>query len=189
MIVSGGENVYPIEVEEVLSQHPGVADVAVIGVPDERWGETVKALVVRAPGSARRRRRAGGVRPRTARGLQAAALGRVRRRASAQPRREGAQARPARALRVVAEPARRCDCATKEADELATRAGHVGGKGVGAAGRAAMNRAPAMPSASSRPFSSGRTRSCSPWTTSVGAVIRPAAQRRRGPARSHAGGR
>jgi long-chain acyl-CoA synthetase len=49
MIVSGGENIYPIEVEEVLSQHPGVSDVAVIGVPDERWGETVMALVVRAP--------------------------------------------------------------------------------------------------------------------------------------------
>jgi long-chain acyl-CoA synthetase len=48
MIVSGGENIYPIEVEEVLSQHPGVSDVAVIGVPDERWGETVMALVVRA---------------------------------------------------------------------------------------------------------------------------------------------
>ncbi|MGO9496033.1 MAG: long-chain-fatty-acid--CoA ligase [Solirubrobacteraceae bacterium] len=51
MIVSGGENVYPIEVEEAISQHPGVADVAVIGVPDERWGETVMALVIRAPGS------------------------------------------------------------------------------------------------------------------------------------------
>ncbi len=51
MIVSGGENVYPVEVEEVLSQHPGVADVAVIGVPDERWGETVTALIVRAPDS------------------------------------------------------------------------------------------------------------------------------------------
>jgi long-chain acyl-CoA synthetase len=46
MIVSGGENVYPIEVEEALCRHPGVADVAVIGVPDERWGETVKALVI-----------------------------------------------------------------------------------------------------------------------------------------------
>jgi long-chain acyl-CoA synthetase len=46
MILSGGENVYPIEVEDVLAQHPDVADVAVIGVPDERWGEAVKALVV-----------------------------------------------------------------------------------------------------------------------------------------------
>jgi long-chain acyl-CoA synthetase len=52
MIVSGGENVYPVEVEEALSQHPDVAEVAVIGVPDERWGETVKALVVARPGSA-----------------------------------------------------------------------------------------------------------------------------------------
>ncbi|HUO71360.1 MAG TPA: long-chain-fatty-acid--CoA ligase [Solirubrobacteraceae bacterium] len=52
MIVSGGENIYPVEVEEVLSHHPGVVEVAVIGVPDERWGETVKALVVPAPGAA-----------------------------------------------------------------------------------------------------------------------------------------
>jgi long-chain acyl-CoA synthetase len=49
MIVSGGENVYPAEVENVLMKHPGVADVAVIGVPDERWGEAVKAVVVKAP--------------------------------------------------------------------------------------------------------------------------------------------
>jgi long-chain acyl-CoA synthetase len=46
MIVSGGENVYPIEVEEALAQHPAVEQVAVIGVPHERLGETVKALVV-----------------------------------------------------------------------------------------------------------------------------------------------
>jgi long-chain acyl-CoA synthetase len=50
MIVSGGENVYPAEVENVLAGHPDVADVAVIGVPDERWGETVKAIVVARPG-------------------------------------------------------------------------------------------------------------------------------------------
>jgi long-chain acyl-CoA synthetase len=49
MIVSGGENVYPAEVENVLMKHPSVADVAVIGVPDERWGEAVKAIVVAAP--------------------------------------------------------------------------------------------------------------------------------------------
>ncbi|MEU8804121.1 long-chain-fatty-acid--CoA ligase [Spirillospora sp. NPDC048819] len=52
MIVTGAENVYPIEVEEVLAAHPAIADVAVIGVPDERWGETVKAVVVLAPGAA-----------------------------------------------------------------------------------------------------------------------------------------
>jgi acyl-CoA synthetase (AMP-forming)/AMP-acid ligase II len=46
MIVSGGENVYPRTVEDALFQHPAVADVAVIGVPDEQWGETVKAIVV-----------------------------------------------------------------------------------------------------------------------------------------------
>ena len=51
MIVSGGENVYPAEVESALFSHPGVADAAVVGVPDERWGETVKAIVVRRAGS------------------------------------------------------------------------------------------------------------------------------------------
>jgi len=51
MIVSGGENVYPAEVENVLVAHAGVADAAVIGVPDDRWGETVKGIVVRAPGT------------------------------------------------------------------------------------------------------------------------------------------
>lgn len=50
MIVSGGENIYPAEVESVLYNHPSVADVAVIGVPDEKWGEAVKAVVVREQG-------------------------------------------------------------------------------------------------------------------------------------------
>ena len=51
MIVSGGENVYPAEVENAILGCPGVADAAVIGVPDERWGEAVKAVVVAAPGA------------------------------------------------------------------------------------------------------------------------------------------
>jgi acyl-CoA synthetase (AMP-forming)/AMP-acid ligase II len=51
MIVSGGENVYPAEVENAIFGHPAVADVAVIGVPDERWGEAVKACVVKKPGA------------------------------------------------------------------------------------------------------------------------------------------
>ena len=51
MIVSGAENVYPAEVENVLAAHPDIADVAVIGVPDERWGETVRAVVVLREGA------------------------------------------------------------------------------------------------------------------------------------------
>jgi acyl-CoA synthetase (AMP-forming)/AMP-acid ligase II len=45
MIISGGENIYSIEVERVIAEHPAVAEVAVIGVPDEKWGESVKAVV------------------------------------------------------------------------------------------------------------------------------------------------
>ena len=51
MIVTGGENVYPAEVENVLAKHPDLADVAVVGVPDSKWGEAVKAVVVRREGS------------------------------------------------------------------------------------------------------------------------------------------
>jgi acyl-CoA synthetase (AMP-forming)/AMP-acid ligase II len=50
MIISGGENVYPAEVENAIYGHPDVAEVAVIGVPSERWGEEVKAIIVPKPG-------------------------------------------------------------------------------------------------------------------------------------------
>ena len=52
MIVSGGENVYPAEVENALFSHEDVADVAVVGVPDDKWGEAVKAIIVPKPGTA-----------------------------------------------------------------------------------------------------------------------------------------
>ncbi len=51
MIISGGENIYPAEVENAIFGHPAVAEVAVIGVPDEKWGEAVKAIVALKPGA------------------------------------------------------------------------------------------------------------------------------------------
>ena len=51
VIISGGENVSSIEVEDCLFSHPDVTEAAVIGVPHDKWGETVKALVVPAPGA------------------------------------------------------------------------------------------------------------------------------------------
>jgi acyl-CoA synthetase (AMP-forming)/AMP-acid ligase II len=50
MIISGGENVHPTETENALQEHPSVREVAVIGVPDPKWGESVKAVVALEPG-------------------------------------------------------------------------------------------------------------------------------------------
>ena len=46
MVISGGINIYPREIEDVLYNHPNIEDVAVIGVPDEKWGESLKAFIV-----------------------------------------------------------------------------------------------------------------------------------------------
>jgi long-chain acyl-CoA synthetase len=51
MIITGGENVYPAEVESAIFGHPDISDIAIIGVPDEKWGEAVKAVIVRREGS------------------------------------------------------------------------------------------------------------------------------------------
>ena len=74
MIISGGENVHPTQVEAVLEEHPGINEAVVVGVPDERWGELVVAYVVRSdPNLDGRRDRATYSRPPNARGLQATA--------------------------------------------------------------------------------------------------------------------
>ena len=52
MIISGGENIYSVQVEEAIAKHDAVLEVAVIGVPDDEWGESVKAYVVLKPGRA-----------------------------------------------------------------------------------------------------------------------------------------
>jgi fatty-acyl-CoA synthase len=51
MIISGAENVFPVEIEQLLTSHPEIAEVAVIGVPDAEFGQRLRAIVVRAPGS------------------------------------------------------------------------------------------------------------------------------------------
>ncbi len=56
LIKTGGENVYPQEVEQVLISHEGVSDAAVIGIPDEKWGEAVKAFIVLKEGTSLSRR-------------------------------------------------------------------------------------------------------------------------------------
>ena len=95
MYISGGENVYPAEVENVLFQLPQVADAAIIGVPNERWGEVGMAIVVRKPDQALEE---GDIIRHCldeARQVQGAAVGRLRRRPAAQRHRQGAEARAA----------------------------------------------------------------------------------------------
>ena len=70
MIIRGGENVYPREVEEFLYGHPAVADVQVVGIPDERLGEEIMAWVIAKEGADDRRGRDPRVLPRQDRALQ-----------------------------------------------------------------------------------------------------------------------
>ena len=98
MIVTGGFNVFPREIEDVLTSHPAVAGAAVIGVPDDKWGEAVTALVVTRPGQDVPPERA----DRPGQGAQGqdrrAQGGRVHRRHPAHPGRQGRQALAARPL-------------------------------------------------------------------------------------------
>ena len=72
MVISGGENVYPAEIEDVLHAHPDVVEAAVVGVPDERWGEACAAFVVLRDGRDGERGGARRALPRAARALQGA---------------------------------------------------------------------------------------------------------------------
>ncbi len=97
MVISGGFNIYPSDLEAVLRQHPGVADAAVVGVPSAEWGETPVAFVVRGGRCAERGRTARLGQPAT--GQDPAAVGHpLHRRAAAQRHRQGAQARAARTM-------------------------------------------------------------------------------------------
>ena len=99
MIIRGGENIFPREIEQRLFTHPAVGDVAVVGIPDEKWGEQVCAFVRAAPGATPRQGRAGRLRPRGARGVQGAAHLGLRGRVPDDAVGQGAEVRPARPLR------------------------------------------------------------------------------------------
>ena len=106
MIIAGGVNIYPQEIENLLAMHPSVADVAVIGVPNADLGEEVKAVVVPAPGAIGRRP----TRPRVdrplplpPRALQVPGFDRLRRRTAAAADRQAPQARAARAVLDLTE--------------------------------------------------------------------------------------
>ena len=92
MIISGGMNIYPAEIEAALEQHPAIYDVAVFGIPSEQWGEVVHATVVRSPGSSLTGEEITAFAPRAPGQLQGAAVGGLRRRAAAHRVRQAPQA-------------------------------------------------------------------------------------------------
>ena len=96
MVISGGENVYPAEIEDVLHAHPAVLEAAVVGVPDERWGEACAAFVVLRDGGSATEDAAPRALPRAARAVQGAEDVRVRRLAAALVDGQGAEGRAAR---------------------------------------------------------------------------------------------
>ena len=107
MIVTGGENVYSAEVESVISRHRAVAQVAVIGIPHDTWGEQVHAVVVCGRRRRDQRRRNPSIRPGVDRWLQSSQICGVQKRApSSLGRHEGSQTRATRAVLERPRPRR-----------------------------------------------------------------------------------
>ena len=96
VIISGGENISSVEVEGVLLRHPAVMEAAVVGVPDDEWGEAPHGFVVLKPGAAATEDELRAVRARAARALQGAARVHVRGRAAEDGDRQDPEVRPAR---------------------------------------------------------------------------------------------
>ena len=94
MIISGGENVFPSEVEDLLAGHPAVREVAVVGVDDEDWGQRLKAVVVLQEGESVTEDELKEYVKKNLAALQGAARGRLRGRAAAQRDGQGPEARP-----------------------------------------------------------------------------------------------
>src|SRR4029450_10706992 len=97
-MITGGENVSSIEVEDCLFQHTAVAEVAVIGVPDEKWGETIKALVVLRPRAPPRRPQSPAPLPQPYGPLQVPDFGRAARPPHAHCHRQAPEVKAARAV-------------------------------------------------------------------------------------------
>ncbi len=100
MFISGGENVYPAEVEASYSEHPAIREIAVVGIPDPRWGETGRAHVVLEPGADRHRRRASDLGQGAPRALQAPERVRLREGAAEDGVGKGAEAPAGRRRRL-----------------------------------------------------------------------------------------
>ena len=98
MVISGGENIYPAQVEACLYGHPAVLECAVFGVPDPTWGEALKAVVVLRPGMSASEDEIIELARTGARELHEAEIRRLHRRAAEGPDREDPQAGPARAV-------------------------------------------------------------------------------------------
>lgn len=112
MVISGGENIYPAEIENLLMKHPAVFDGAIIGVPDAKWGEAVKACVVLRPGMQATQGEIIDLDARAPRALQAPKEHRLRGRPAAQSERQGPEAGSAGTLLEGAAESRELSAAT-----------------------------------------------------------------------------